>query len=309
MLESSFLSAADPLGDHQNFLAVIFMALVSSEEARNRMRLKSISQRLDGELGWYLWLEDQPGAYSLEVGEAVSGPAPGESSSRCWIKYYPALANDPAFRGLSSSEKTMRASPMFDATGTPSFETAASIFREAFFVGYLDLHLTKTSASLCLLAQDLWQVVEKKAADGSKPQAGEYLAVRSLPGWKLAWPVANVLILAWCMFFACRPLAAALTQGPGEFWEHSGGESRAVFSSERLRREMFCFLPRPEGQGGLDAFGGVEEWLETQSADQDLVWVLLQPPDESQPWANPDWWRVSQALGDVGLCCLADNAS
>ena len=308
MLESSFLPVDDPLGEHQIFWATIFMVLISSEEARNRMRLKNISQRLDGDLGWYLWLQGQPGAYSLEVGEAISGAAPGENSSRCWIKYYPALTDDPAFQGLSSCEKTMRASRLFDETGTPAFEAAASILREAFVVGYLDLRLTKTHATLCLLAQDLWQVVEKKAADSAKAQASKPSADRCLPGWELAWPVGNALIMAWCMFFVCRPLAAALTQGPGEFWEHSGGENRAVCSSERLRRELFCLLPRPEGQGGLDAFGGVEEWLAEQSVGQELVWMLLQPPDEDLPWANADWWQVSQALGDVGLCCLADNA-
>lgn len=308
MFESSFLSADDPLGEHQIFWATIFMVLISSEEARDKMRLKNISQRLDGELGWYLWLKDQPGAYSLEVGEASSGAVPGESSSRCWIKYYPALTGDPAFQGLSSCEKAMRAGPLFDKTGTPSFEAAASILREAFIVGYLDLRLTETYATLCLLAQDLWLVMEKKAVDDAEPQASRPSTARCLPGWELAWPVANALIMAWCMFFVCRPLAAALTQGPGEFWEYSDGEMRKIFSNERLRRELFCFLPRPEGMGGLDAFGGVEEWLMERNVSQDLVWMLVQPPDEDLPWANSDWWRVSQALGDVGLCCLADNA-
>ena len=307
MHEASFLTADDPLGEHQIFWSTIFMVLISSDEARSRMHLKNISQRPDGELGWYFWLQDEPGAYSLEVGEAYSGTTSGESSSRCWIKYYPAATADPAWQGLSSYEKSVRSSQLFDETGTPAFDAAASILQEAFVVGYLDLRLTATHATLCLFAQDLWQVIEKNATNVAQEKPDKFSEGRCLPGWELAWPVANALIMAWCMFFVCRPSAAALTQGPGEFWECSGGEYRAVFSSERLRRELFCLLPRPEGQGSLDAFGGVEEWLSEQSTSQELVWVLLQPPDEDMPWANADWWQVSQALGDVGLCCLVDN--
>jgi hypothetical protein len=302
----NFSASGDPLGDHQIFWSTIFMVLVSSAEARARMRLTGISQRLDGEAGWYLWRADQPGAYSLEIGEARAVPGGRETHSRCWIKYYPALTDDQAFAGLSSYERELRAGALFDETGTPILAAAASIPQEAFLVGYLDLRLTGAYATLCLLGQDFWRVLAGPSP-GTAPHPGADAPVRDLPGWELAWPIADVLIMAWCMFFARQPLAAVLTERPGEAWEYVDGAIRAVPAADIPCRELFCLLSRPEGQGKLDPFGVAEEWLAEPDSARDLVWMLIQPPDEALPWLNPDWWKVSQALGDVGLCCLADN--
>ncbi len=63
-LSSSYLSVSDPLGELQIFWANLFMTVIPSADTRQKMQLKGISQRLEGDLGWYLWREDQPGAVS-----------------------------------------------------------------------------------------------------------------------------------------------------------------------------------------------------------------------------------------------------
>jgi hypothetical protein len=107
------------------------------------------------------------------------------------------------------------------------------------------------------------------------------------------------------MYFVCRPLAVAVVEEPGKIWERADAEIRALPSDDVRCRKLFCLLPRAEGQRRLDPLGCLEEWLASQN--RNVVWMLVQPPDEELPWVNPDWWKVSQALGDAGLCCLADN--
>ena len=46
---------------------------MSSDSARTFFKLKGMSSELTGAPGWYVWLEDVPGAYGLEMPRGESG--------------------------------------------------------------------------------------------------------------------------------------------------------------------------------------------------------------------------------------------
>lgn len=306
---SSYLPVSDPLGELQIFWANLLMTVVPSADIRQKMRLKGISQRLEGELGWYLWREDRPGAYSLEITEAWDELSEnGGISGRCRIKYYPAPEGDNAFDGLSSYEKDVRLGSCFDDTGTPVFDSIGHILPEAFLAGYLGIRLTSAFVNLSLCAQDRWQVSWN--ADGESGNGNRF--ERNFPGWEQVWPVLDVLVIAWNAFFTCRPLASALYEEEGKIWKWAGHELVPSPSPDRVNRKLLLSLPRSGAQNApdpyaRDPFSHIQNWMEEEKIPDSLSSMCIQPPTEPSAWINPLWWLVDRTPGDVGLCCLNDS--
>lgn len=313
----------DAVAELQGFLSNILMTLMPSSAARKKMRLTGISQPLLHDASvWYLWRDDFSGIFQLELGEAdFSQSAPDTRPSargRFWVKYFPALVDDPAFDALSVFEQGLRLSPLFDASGTPELDTWEHLPEAAFHVGYLELELQEDAhlLRLELSSQDFWrthctEAVDLETEKGTMRllEAGE--VDRNIPGWPLAWPVLDTLVTAVGLFYAAVPVGCAV-------WSYRENSTDAALpkpctEAEPVHQRLLLYLPclqrtTEERQPALwDVFDLLQPALdECETVGGTVDRLLIQPPDELWPSINPLWWLNStdQDLSDAGLCCL-----
>ncbi len=308
-------SCRDPLAELQGVIANLFMILMPSSPARKKMRLAGISQPiLPQATVWYLWRDDFPGVFALELGEAdlhqaCENSRPGPRG-RFWVKYYPAMEQDPLFDGLSLQEQALRISPLFDETGTPNLDSWEDIPEAAFVVGYIEVEFQEDLGWVRVegTARDFWKVrspapVDVRSADKTVRllEAGEL--DRDMPGWPVLWAMLDSLVTALGLFYATPPTGCLLWHAD------TGGESAKDITSERhLVLHLPCPLPRKERASvPEDIFALLEPDLDEcarQGGHED--WLLVQPPSERLPWINLLWWQTAtdQDLNEAGLCCL-----
>ena len=128
------------------------------------IRNKGNQREMLGDLGWYLWFEDKPGAYLLELVEAESRKtengcdASSLLSGYFRVKYYPDISDDEIFETFSFSEQAARMSRLFDKSGTPVFEAESEMNESLFVTGRLDVSRSPTGdfVELVLSAPDRW---------------------------------------------------------------------------------------------------------------------------------------------------------
>ena len=129
----------DPVTEIHAIFDNLFRMIIPSQSARGFFKIKGISEKRAGAPGWYLWFEDRPGAYLLELVEA--GRPQGDTaqnsgfSGHFQIKYFPEACDNDLLEKFSFSEQVIRSSDSFDDTGTPSFEASLEIGDALFLVG------------------------------------------------------------------------------------------------------------------------------------------------------------------------------
>lgn len=301
-------------------LNAVFTALVTSANARKKMRLYGISQRLQGEApGWYLWRDDEPGAFLLEL--AAEEYRAGRPHGVFSLKYYPALENDPTFDSLSVYEQSMRLGDFFDDSGAPFFDKELLIPAEFFVVAAMKLEFDKRTGLLSLecSAQDFWPVRLLSDLSATGPDGETVTLVkagglgRNFPGWEKAWKIYDTLITAIGLYFKKAPLSVALTGRPGALYEQDGEELRAVNDADNTLHTSVCFFVPAEiaekmlAPSDYDPYSLLDDWLAARGmGDGELAWLLVQPPTELFPYVNPEWWVATAEgdLSDIGLCCL-----
>jgi hypothetical protein len=132
---------------------------------------------------WYLWLQDTPGAWQVELASAgpLGGAAAGAVVGRLAIRHYPRRA-DLLFAAFDADERAM-AAELLDATGTPCMRAASKIPERAFTVGTIEWALDpERDASLFVLAT-LDRIRTREAGR----------VIRDVPGWRLAMPIFSAL--------------------------------------------------------------------------------------------------------------------
>lgn len=113
----------------------------AAPEIRHELGIRHLSQVWTELPSWYIWLDDTPGAFMLELRSGAHFNTNGISyqGSVGVIRYFPpADCTDT----LSIEEATLLQSASFDQTGTPIWEELATIGGSGLFVvGTFELHL------------------------------------------------------------------------------------------------------------------------------------------------------------------------
>ena len=128
----------------------IFCSYASSE-IRHELGIRHLSQVWTGRPSWYVWLNDTPGAFMLELrdGAQFNTNDINYQGAVGVIRYFPPV---DAVDTLSSEEATLLQSEVFDQTGTPTWEELARIGgAELFVVGTFELHNPIESGDLFFL--------------------------------------------------------------------------------------------------------------------------------------------------------------
>ena len=234
----------DPVLNVRHIVEGMFRMFFPNPSARQFFCLRGISEKIDSSLGWYLWFDDKPGAYLLELIDASaldywpfdSGDAifcENVSMGRFQIKYFPD-PDEKIFEHFSFYEQSVRLSDLFDDTGTPIIEADDTLHDSLFCVGNLDIVVENEGNFLevCLYSPDSWLTISKEGLEinsGENPGVQSLLPSetdRSIPAWELSWFILDRLILKFLN---------GLFGFSNRFQDSSGySKAAAMFSNTRI---------------------------------------------------------------------------
>ena len=123
----------------------------AAHEILHELGVKHLSQVWAELPSWYIWLDDTPGAFMLELRGGADFIANGcnYQGAAGVIRYFPPAGCTDA---LNSEEKTLLQSAAFDQTNTPIWEELAQIVGSGLFVvGTFELHLPREADDLIFL--------------------------------------------------------------------------------------------------------------------------------------------------------------
>jgi hypothetical protein len=318
---------SDPTLNVQLLIENIFRSLMPSESARHHFRIKGISERWIGLPAWYLWFDDLPGCFLLEIREACMFPVvpvprdqpPGKHSmSRgiLGIKYYPDTKDKKAFQAFSHAEREIRASDSFDETGTPAFDHVSDIPDTFFEIGAMEVLVAegRRFAFLSLHAPSVWRVYR---IDGRTTSASSSVLQgvldREVPSWSWSWFLFDRLLAAICFVYKAVPLCVDLLEQEGKAFvvDHENRVTGQGDPNVTLRSLMGGFLLPdelfPERKEDRDNLFYLRQ--QVLNADHFVnarhVLECVEMPREALPWINPGWWRPDEdhlTLQDTSFC-------
>jgi len=318
---------SDPTLNVQLLIENVFRILMPSESARHHFRIKGISERWIGPPAWYLWFDDLPGSFLLEIREAcmfpvVTAPSdqtPGQISiSRgvLGIKYYPDVKDQKAFRSFSRVEREIRTGDSFDDTGTPAFDHVSNIPDTLFDIGAMDVLVGegRRFAVLSLHAPSAWRVykIDKKTTSASFSVFQKDLD-REVPSWSLSWFLFDRLLAAFCFVYKVTPVYINLLEQEGKVFVVDN-ENRVTDQRDpnvTLRSLLGGFILPDELFSEHKESRDQLIYLRQQILNSDHlvharhVLECVERPRETLPWINPGWWRLNDdhlTLQDAGFC-------
>lgn len=306
---SQLIHHQDPVTDLLQVFDAMFR-LVIPGPGRKIIGLTGISEKQSGAPGWYLWFEDRPGAYLLElvVAETVSeedivSPSDrGGARGTYWIKYYPAVDDLQSLHAFSDIEQTVRTGGCFDNTGTPDFEKGDGIPETFFLIGAIEASLTADGSglSLCLESLDHW-VTSVVAANGSQPDERGVKKDRNIPAWNYSWFLFDRLILTLCLAYRTSPLQISLHEQPGhKFHMDLEGTSRAVPDDKVHERRLSTSFLLQEGHTSSTSHTHRNARADLQDDFSRLSASCDGKSSVPNPWISPGWWHIHKRHTELG---------
>jgi len=315
----------DPVTDICAVLDTVFRIVIPSESARKMFSIKGISEKCSGHPGWYLWFEDKPGAYLLELVEAESHEAEsGEHaldhiSGYFQIKYYPDVLDTRLFETFSLSEQVTRKSSLFDTSGTPVFDADSEMHESLFATGRLDVSIStkENRVEFTLSAPDHWitwhsrgyKITDQRGVEREVLSPGEI--DRNVPSWELSWWVFDRLISAFCYAKRAAPAVVAVFSKPGRAFEVNGNhvvakETKKQSVTELISVVLFTLKEEVEEQERFD-FDRYVVSLQARELLKQAALIELQPgwPSGDAGWINDRWWHFGQeeiVRENIGPC-------
>jgi len=317
----------DPVTEIHTIFDNIFRVIIPSDSARSFFKIKGLSEKLSGDPGWYLWFEDRPGVYLLELVEARSPQrfAAEENSyalKNCFsghfqIKYFPSVCDTEMFEKFSLSEQLVRNSDCFDVTGTPTFEASLKINDTLFFVGTLDVMQSpdKEFTEFFLSAPDHWvtrhleglEMVGKNGSNVVILAPGEI--DREAPTWELSWYLLDKLITIFCNVNKTVPVCTAIFEKEGKSFEIDRNKivSEKPEPTIKERSLVAAFMAADKA---CKAVFDIDECIAQLKSHDFVSGELLTCVQKGQPirdraWINSGWWHahhIDISLEDAVPC-------
>jgi hypothetical protein len=274
--------------------------------AKHLVRLKGISEKWVGSPGWFLWFDDLPGAFLVELTGAVNNNPSDQRRqvfsrlySRFRIKHYPAgKAEDPSFISLSAEEKRVRLSDVFDSTGTPLADLQDKI-DEHFFV----------AGNICMSMGDGELHYFCACPNGSGRQACEYsdccrpaegtAAILSTLGfdsreknWENTWNILDRLLLSFCYANKSEIASASLYQAKPDIPLLENLLSGLLSSRQRPADHQYII----SGRSTLAAREPRHDITAGKSGLKQLAFCNGKPgQSQYSRWFNPLWWEIGSS--------------
>ncbi len=242
-------------------LEALFTRLFTDPAARTAIGFRHVCAAPEG-TGWYIWTDDRPGAYLLELmdTEPTTDLYSGTVSVPCLIHHYP-HPEETAFAFLGKEAQALRTSSRFDVTGVPADLSpaacmAAPIPPESFLSGLLIL---RADPDMALVAFDLL------AADG--PQ-----------GWTASYALFDKLVQAHAYVHRTSPKRVRATERPLP--------DPSVPAAVWRGCTVVLALDTTRATPRIDL-------IPTPSKDLDVLADLTAPTVAAPTWIDLRWWDAA----------------
>jgi hypothetical protein len=299
----------DPILGVEIFLNELFQKIFGNDAARHHLGFKNISQSttLEGAPLWYIWFEDQRGAYSLTLRESyasldaydLSGKekeAEREIEPYFEIRYFPDM-DEAVFDSLSCYEQLVRMGPQFDSTGTPTYDGGQRIPARFFVAGRMDIEIkgAKSDVDLRCTAPTRWHDYR---IDGLMlvDNGGNPLPVlspgeldRDFPGWDLSFFLFRKIVSAFCINTGQAPKFSGLARKSSCHYRISAEEEIEMVDDPRIIESVFgvAFF---ENSRKTKRYGSFESVI--RSHGHTLVGIWDSPEAIPDVIKVPEWWTI-----------------
>lgn len=309
----------DPVEVVEEIFYRMFYSLFHRAEAKEYCGFSQISFFCseEGLPGWYLWLKNKKGAFRLDLINGDIAPQKKQRSAESStpelavqgqfaIRYYPS-EEEENFETYSYFEKLVRFGPLFDTTGTPTFEGRTRIPESHFVVGHINVRtsLSKDLLELECFAPEQWKDFRVDGLYLKTPDQKDYEAVvpggqdRNVPGWALSSFLFDKIIMGFCFSFNVSPLAVLLSSENGfDFYIDKENRADKIENSNSKQFCLICGFNLKEENKSTSG-GNKDLKLYTQTARKrmglnksNIMGFWQQPEDIDSPGINPDWWKV-----------------
>ncbi len=300
------VSESTPFGLAYQAVEALLMALFPDGNARRAIGFRQISRLVDDHLAWYLWTDDRPGAYLVELSESSGWDAWGAPvRADLLVRYYP-HPEEAAFATYSPVERRLRTSALFDGTGTPTLRGRAEIDPALFLAGVLRLSSLPSVSGLvlALLAQSEWREVVERP-DGPH-------VLRRVPGWDLSFPLFDKLVLAQAYVNHLVPAAARAGRLEGMAWVRATDHSWSVRPDPALEGWSCAVVlsSGPEALSPVDALKALEGAADP-TLSEEVIAETLTAPSTRLACIDPAWWQAHRwtFAPDAHVChhCFAEE--
>lgn len=220
------------------------------DDLKNLLGIEAVSQIWGDVPAWYMWLSDALGVYQLQLVDAgIDENSPATKQGFFSIKCYP-FHNATVFDAFSYEEQGLSRSRFFDDTHTPRFEEKENIPESLFNVAAMEYRVNQDDTMACFTLESLdtmrsvypdETVLDFDLIHKSRRYAqGE--TGRSVPGWKLGYPVFDRLLSMYAFYSKAKPVRLRITRSPGFEYVHTGNhafECVDVQDTHRLAASVF----------------------------------------------------------------------
>lgn len=247
----------------------VWVAILDRDDLRESVGIRYASQMWDVMPYWLFWFNDAPGVYRIELQDA-SALEHYDWGAVFIVKYYPDVT-ETAFQGLSTLERLLRESDVFDTQpadsaggcpchghsgelhegrfsdmvngcGVPHIQYRESIPPDFFFAGHLFIaHSGNAGAVITAKSQTSWRVkmIEDYVCSGDNGSSAFILKKgtvdRNYPGQQITEFVFRRLTVGWKRFFDAPIETESRWEGDG-FIFSSDGRTLTAESSSTIRR-------------------------------------------------------------------------
>ncbi len=275
-------------------------------DIRRMLGLQGISQIWSSNPQWYFWLQDAPGTYCLSFmeGDVVHADGNDLYEGRFALKCYPHV-DTAGYAGYAAEERLLRWSDHFDSTGTPCFESAATLSNSLFVIGSITF-LSDPQGSFALLTFESLDALKMLKIEAS--QCGSHFCTsitRNVPGWEHGSPLFDCLVGLYAYCFHQAPIFMGATSSRGfKFivFPDRSGEYRA--DAETTRLALTIGFGAPEGK----AYARAEAlWKMNLEPGEEIADAPLNPALDQRPKyvrsAEEGLWGMPTVLNNVETWC------
>jgi hypothetical protein len=283
------------------------------ESVQHAIGLKAVSQVWGEQPAWYLWIENVPGAFALQLAHAATDQTGHEQ----WghgifvIKHYPHPRSE-AFNNFSFQEQCFVRSQYFDQTQTPRFEYKEEIPATLFNVATME-YLTGPNDGPALFRLESLdrmrvscnqQSSQKYAMLGQNRLFKRGETDRNVPGWELGFTLFDRLLSLYSFYSKTKPLRVLLTRSPGFEYVFDGNPGLQCVDASDLSIYALDVLFASQEQVAADP--AIKDLMDRPSSGQDREVVYdrsfrcghfhsettaFSPPIP----LNEQWWCLAQA--------------
>lgn len=195
-----------------------------SDDLREAIGLRGVSQIWSGKPAWYFWLAGPPCAYELQLESCWddAAGAVGELGGLFLVKCFP-KPDAPFFQDFSQEEQALVLSDCFDATGTPCFEFLDRLSPSLFNTATIEYACAPDEQWTLFTLEGLKIMRTRYEADATVSnelidhtvtwRAGE--VARKIPSWELGYGLFDRLISLYAYHHKRSPVRVIHAASPG----------------------------------------------------------------------------------------------